>query len=190
MPTWRITVMPLSLSLSDRERRILAAREQKPPVTLQALADEFGVTRERVRQIEARAIEKGMRSNEYQIKLTTDEQRVINTGAQTLKLLQGTDAASWNLWAAVGEAFVLLRSKVIEATGPRSYKHLFGAALDQFGLRTSKAIRSRLLDLMRHKPEVETWLSQLAPEEARRLKHPERIWKKWNASKRQQGEKT
>ncbi len=45
--------------LNERERRIFAARRlADDPVTLEELADEFGVSRERVRQIEVRAFEK------------------------------------------------------------------------------------------------------------------------------------
>ena len=45
--------------LNDRERRICEARRlAEDPVTLEELADEFGVSRERVRQIEVRAFEK------------------------------------------------------------------------------------------------------------------------------------
>ena len=45
--------------LNDRERRIFEARRLvDEPVTLEDLAAEFGVSRERVRQIEVRAFEK------------------------------------------------------------------------------------------------------------------------------------
>jgi RNA polymerase sigma-32 factor len=45
--------------LNDRERRIFEARRlEDEPVTLEDLAVEFGVSRERVRQIEVRAFEK------------------------------------------------------------------------------------------------------------------------------------
>ena len=45
--------------LNDRERRIFEARRlADDPITLAELADEFGVSRERVRQIEVRAFEK------------------------------------------------------------------------------------------------------------------------------------
>jgi RNA polymerase sigma-32 factor len=45
--------------LNERERRIFEARRlADDPITLEELADEFGVSRERVRQIEARAFEK------------------------------------------------------------------------------------------------------------------------------------
>jgi RNA polymerase sigma-32 factor len=45
--------------LNERERRIFEARRlADDPVTLEELAEEFGVSRERVRQIEVRAFEK------------------------------------------------------------------------------------------------------------------------------------
>ena len=45
--------------LNDRERRIFEARRlAEDPVTLEELSEEFGVSRERVRQIEVRAFEK------------------------------------------------------------------------------------------------------------------------------------
>lgn len=45
--------------LNDRERRIFEARRlADEPITLEELASEFGVSRERVRQIEVRAFEK------------------------------------------------------------------------------------------------------------------------------------
>src|SRR5215216_3243800 len=45
--------------LNDRERRIFQARRlADDPITLEELAEEFGVSRERVRQIEVRAFEK------------------------------------------------------------------------------------------------------------------------------------
>ena len=45
--------------LNERERKILVARRlQEEPVTLEDLSQEFGISRERVRQIEVRAFEK------------------------------------------------------------------------------------------------------------------------------------
>ena len=45
--------------LNDRERKILAARRlQEDPQTLEELSQEFGISRERVRQIEVHAFEK------------------------------------------------------------------------------------------------------------------------------------
>jgi RNA polymerase sigma-32 factor len=45
--------------LNDRERRVFEARRLRDdPVTLEDLSQEFGVSRERIRQIEVRAFEK------------------------------------------------------------------------------------------------------------------------------------
>jgi RNA polymerase sigma-32 factor len=50
-------------SLTDRERRIFEARRlQEDPATLEDLSAEFGVSRERIRQIEVRAFEKVQRA--------------------------------------------------------------------------------------------------------------------------------
>jgi DNA-directed RNA polymerase sigma subunit (sigma70/sigma32) len=53
---WWIVVLG---ALTPRERRIFEGRRlAEDPITLAELADEFGVSRERVRQIEVRAFEK------------------------------------------------------------------------------------------------------------------------------------
>jgi RNA polymerase sigma-32 factor len=49
--------------LTDRERHILTERRLRDdPTTLETLASEYGVSRERVRQIEVRAFEKLQRA--------------------------------------------------------------------------------------------------------------------------------
>jgi len=54
--------------LNDRERRIFEARRlAEEPITLKELADEFGVSRERVRQIEVRAFEKVQRAVKHRL---------------------------------------------------------------------------------------------------------------------------
>ncbi|MBY0610695.1 MAG: RNA polymerase sigma factor RpoH [Beijerinckiaceae bacterium] len=54
-----IALMEAMSSLNPRERRIIEARKlAEDPITLEELSEEFGVSRERVRQIETRALEK------------------------------------------------------------------------------------------------------------------------------------
>jgi RNA polymerase sigma-32 factor len=54
--------------LNERERRIFEARRlADDPITLEDLADEFGVSRERVRQIEVRAFEKVQKAVKHQV---------------------------------------------------------------------------------------------------------------------------
>jgi len=54
--------------LNERERRIFEARRLvDEPITLEELADEFGVSRERVRQIEVRAFEKVQKAVKHRV---------------------------------------------------------------------------------------------------------------------------
>ena len=65
--------------LNPREQRILAARRlSEPPLTLEDLATEFNISRERVRQIEVRAFEK--------------LQKAVRDKAAALKLLPHVEA--------------------------------------------------------------------------------------------------
>jgi RNA polymerase sigma-32 factor len=65
--------------LNQREQRILAARRlSEPPLTLEDLATEFNISRERIRQIEVRAFEK--------------LQKAVRDKATALKLLPHVEA--------------------------------------------------------------------------------------------------
>ena len=55
----RVMLKDAMNSLNERERKILVSRRlQDSPVTLEDLSQEYGISRERVRQIEVRAFEK------------------------------------------------------------------------------------------------------------------------------------
>ena len=61
--------------LTDRERHILTERRLKDqPVTLEELAGQYGVSRERVRQIEVRAFEKLQKA----MRLAAEERNLVN----------------------------------------------------------------------------------------------------------------
>ena len=63
--------------LNEREQRILQARRlAEPPLTLEDLAAEFGVSRERIRQIEVRAFEKLQKA----VREKAEEMRLLPTG--------------------------------------------------------------------------------------------------------------
>ena len=54
--------------LNSRERRIFEARRLcDEPIALEELAEEFGISRERVRQIEVRAFEKVSKGVRHQV---------------------------------------------------------------------------------------------------------------------------
>ncbi len=65
-------------SLNDRERRIFEARRlQEDPATLEDLSAEFGVSRERIRQIEVRAFEKVQKAVRTQARDKDNEQLAL-----------------------------------------------------------------------------------------------------------------
>jgi RNA polymerase sigma-32 factor len=69
--------------LNERERRIFEARRLvDQPITLEELADEFGISRERVRQIEVRAFEK-VRKGVRQRVSTIASQRISPLSSMT-----------------------------------------------------------------------------------------------------------
>jgi RNA polymerase sigma-32 factor len=70
-------------TLNDRERRIFEARRlAEDPATLEDLSEEFGVSRERIRQIEVRAFEKVQAA--VQKAARRDESAASASGASTV----------------------------------------------------------------------------------------------------------
>ncbi len=73
--------------LNDRERRVFEARRlAEDPITLEELSEEFGVSRERIRQIEVRAFEKVQKA------VTSSAKRAEGGEAATQRLRQGAPA--------------------------------------------------------------------------------------------------
>jgi RNA polymerase sigma-32 factor len=69
--------------LNDRERRIFTARQlTDEPSTLEDLADEFGVSRERIRQIEVRAFDKVQKATRNAITAMEAADQADNSGVR------------------------------------------------------------------------------------------------------------
>ncbi len=72
--------------LNDRERRIFEARRlADDPMTLEALSDEFDISRERVRQIEVRAFEKvqsAVKAGVARLEMTARPPQIAGSAAQ------------------------------------------------------------------------------------------------------------
>jgi RNA polymerase sigma-32 factor len=82
--------------LNDRERRIFEARRLfDDPITLEELAGEFGVSRERVRQIEVRAFEKVQKAVKNNI--ARMEKPAADAAMRTRRINQATRVSSLNL---------------------------------------------------------------------------------------------
>jgi RNA polymerase sigma-32 factor len=81
--------------LNDRERRIFEARRlADDPITLEELADEFGVSRERVRQIEVCAFEKVQKAVKKNI--ARIEKPAADAAMRTRRIDQATGFSSSN----------------------------------------------------------------------------------------------
>jgi RNA polymerase sigma-32 factor len=81
--------------LNDRERRIFEARRlADDPITLEELADEFGVSRERIRQIEVCAFEKVQKAVKKNI--ARIEKPAADAAMRTRRINQATGFSSSN----------------------------------------------------------------------------------------------
>jgi RNA polymerase sigma-32 factor len=81
--------------LNDRERRIFEARRlADDPITLEELADEFGVSRERIRQIEVCAFEKVQKAVKKNI--ARIEKPAADAAMRTRRIDQATGFSSSN----------------------------------------------------------------------------------------------
>jgi RNA polymerase sigma-32 factor len=82
--------------LNDRERRIFEARQlADDPITLAELAGEFGVSRERIRQIEVHAFEKVQKAVKKNIACM--EKPAADAAMRTRRINQATGFSSSNL---------------------------------------------------------------------------------------------
>lgn len=75
----REKIMEVLNTLTSRERKVIIMRfglDDKPPRSLDEVADELGISRERVRQIEARAIAKitNNQKRRQKLKMLLDEE--------------------------------------------------------------------------------------------------------------------
>jgi hypothetical protein len=129
---------------------------------------------------------------EYAFHFSADERAKIKAGSDALRLLQDTRTRSWHFWMAVGDALLLLRDKVMEVTQApapigKTYNAVFSELLSRFGLVMEGATRTRLLDLMEHRWEVESWRENF-PDQSNKLSHPNSVWRAWKAWQKRQSE--
>jgi hypothetical protein len=97
--------------------------------------------------------------------------------------------STWHDWTKVGAALVIGRAEAmrdghVNKPRGRGYNAAINAFLKKFGFDgLDSGDRSRLFDVMDHRPEIETWLGELPEPERLRLNHPNTVWRKWKASK-------
>ena len=111
----------------------------------------------------------------------------VEIGRQAWKRIK--EDSAYNDWMAVGEALDIGRTECMrlaytnEARG-RAYNETFSKWLTENGFADiDKGTRSRLDEIMRNRPAIETWRATLASNERQRINHPSSIWRKWQASR-------
>ena len=95
---------------------------------------------------------------------------------------------TWNNWTAVGVALVIGRTECMREAGVneprgRGYNKLFSRWLRMQGFaEIDAAARSRLLDCMDHRAEIEMFRANLSLDVRLRLNHPNTVWRRWKKS--------
>ena len=94
----------------------------------------------------------------------------------------------WADWVAIGEALQVGRAEVMrdahtnQPTG-RRYETAMAEWLVANGFKEiDKGVRSRLLECLQHRTEVDQWLSRLTDSERLRFNHPNTVLKRWKGS--------
>jgi hypothetical protein len=94
----------------------------------------------------------------------------------------------WEDWLAIAEALLVGRTDVMrtlhtnEATGRRFEKAMGDWLIAHSFKEIDKGTRSRLLDCLKHKVEIEKWRSRLTDAERFKFNHPDAVLRKWKAS--------
>ena len=99
------------------------------------------------------------------------------------------DEATWTDWLAIGEALLIGKSDAMHAAetnkpiGSR-YNVAMGVWLTRYHFdEIDKADRHRLLEVMEHRAEIETWRAGLPDIERLRINHPSTVLRRWKFSK-------
>jgi hypothetical protein len=95
---------------------------------------------------------------------------------------------AWPDWLAIAEALLFGRTEVMrslhtnEPTGRRFEKAMGDWLIVHQFKEIDKGTRSRLLECLKHKAEIEKWRSLLTDSERWKFNHPDAVLKKWKAS--------
>jgi hypothetical protein len=91
-------------------------------------------------------------------------------------------------WLAIAEALEVSRTDVMRALHTnqahgRRYEKAMGEWLIANGFREiNKSTRSRLLECLKHKVEIQAWRSRLTDAERFKVNHPDTVLRKWKAA--------
>ena len=94
----------------------------------------------------------------------------------------------WDDWMAIGEALAVGRAEVMrkfgtnEPIGRRYEKAMAEWLVANSFKEIDKGTRSRLLDCLEHRTEIEAWRSARTGSERFRFNHPNTVFRKWKAT--------
>jgi hypothetical protein len=94
----------------------------------------------------------------------------------------------WDDWMAIGDALAVGRAEVMRKVGTnepigRRYEKAMAEWLVANSFKEiDKGTRSRLLDCLEHRTEIEAWRSVLTGSERFRFNHPNTVLRKWQAA--------
>lgn len=94
----------------------------------------------------------------------------------------------WADWIAIGQAVLIGRAAVMRDTNTnkpvgRRYERAMADWLVANGFKEiDKRVRSRLLECLQHRDEIDQWLSGLTEGERFRFNHPDTVLRKWKRS--------
>jgi hypothetical protein len=97
-------------------------------------------------------------------------------------------------WLLVGQALEIGRGwarRRANAPSGRGFNEAFSGWLTDNGFaEIDKGTRSRLAEIIEHRPEIEAWRQKLSLRERLRKNHPNSIWRGWEADKGKDGQAT
>jgi hypothetical protein len=107
----------------------------------------------------------------------------IKCGQEAWKRIEG--GATWDDWMCVGEALDLGQRECMRAAntnkpeGPE-FRDAMSVWLGQHGFDAiDKGVRSRLLDLVHNRSEIEKMRREWKSNDRIKLNHPNSVWRKW-----------
>jgi hypothetical protein len=95
---------------------------------------------------------------------------------------------AWSDWLAIAEALQFGRTEVMhglhtnESTGRRFEKAMSNWLIANSFKEMDKGTRSRLLECLKRKAEIEKWRSRLTEAERWKFNHPDTVLRKWKTS--------
>jgi hypothetical protein len=120
------------------------------------------------------------------IQVNLSEETQIRSGIEALKRLASGQA--WTDWLVVGAALLVGRSAAMHEANSnqpvgRRYNEIFGDWLARHGFdRIDKSVRSRLMECMDHRAEIEAWRSTLPLNKRMQLNYPATVLKHWKSA--------